>query len=169
MSDPLAPRKSSESLTEMTQLVLPGDANALGAAFGGSVMGWIDICAAIASQRHCRQTVVTASMDDLHFHQPIKVGWTAIVRARVVAAFNTSMEVGVTVYSEDALTGARTLCTSALLTFVALDASGRRLPVPQLLLDSDEEKEAAKEATARRAERLAKRGQGQSWMPLVSR
>src|SRR5438874_11417785 len=102
---------------EMARLLLPGEANALGAAFGGSVVGWIDMCAAIAAQRHCRQSVVTASMDDLHFHSPIKVGETVSLKARVIAAFHTSVEVGVTVHAENIHTGARTLATSALLTF----------------------------------------------------
>lgn len=163
----LAPKRPSESLTEMTQIVLPGDANALNAAFGGSVMGWIDVCAAIASQRHCRQQCVTASMDDLHFHAPIKVGWTAIVKARVVAAFNTSMEVGVTVHSENPLTGERRLTTSALLTFVALDQAGQRLPVPPLLVETPEERQAAADAQARRSERLTKKDQGARWQALL--
>jgi acyl-CoA hydrolase len=119
----MAPKSPAESVVEMAQLLLPGDANSLGAAFGGTVIGWIDICAAIAAQRHCRQIVVTASMDDLHFHAPIKVGWTAILKARVLAAFSSSMEVGVTVHSENPLTGERALTTSALLTFVALDST----------------------------------------------
>src|SRR5205823_6494887 len=91
-----ATRKMRPQVVEMARLLLPGEANALGAAFGGSVVGWIDMCAAIAAQRHCRQTVVTASMDDLHFHAPIKVGWSVTVKARVIAAFNTSLEVGAT-------------------------------------------------------------------------
>lgn len=163
----MEPRKSEDSLVEMAQLLLPGDANALGAAFGGSVMGWIDICAAISAQRHCRQVVVTASMDDLHFHAPVKVGWTVNLRARVIAAFHSSMEVGVTVHSENPLTGERTLTTSALLTFVALDKDGKKMPVPPLLLTTEAEKVASAEAHARRAERLARKGTGATWQTLV--
>jgi acyl-CoA hydrolase len=154
-------------VVEMVQLLLPSDANSLGAAFGGSVVGWIDMCAAIAAQRHCRQTVVTASMDDLHFHAPIKVGETVILRARVIAAFNTSVEVGVTVHAENVHSGVRTLATSALLTFVALDANGKRLRVPPVDVTTEAEKRAAEEAGARRAERLARRGQGRSWIELL--
>lgn len=159
----------AESVVEMAQLLLPGDANSLGAAFGGTVIGWIDICAAISAQRHCRQTVVTASMDDLHFHAPIKVGWTAILKARVLAAFKTSMEVGVTVHSENPLTGERALTTSALLTFVALDADGKRVEVPPLKLETADEKAANAEALVRRKERLARRGEETaSWHALVT-
>lgn len=161
------PRKGSDSIVEMTQLLLPGDANALGAAFGGSVMGWIDICAAVSAQRHSRQIVVTASMDDLHFHAPIKVGFQVILRARVIAAFRSSMEVGVTVHAENPLTGERQLTTSALLTFVALDSEGRKLPVPALALDSELERLAAEEATARRGERLARKDKGGAWLKLL--
>lgn len=164
----LAPRSPHESVVETNQLLMPGDANALGAAFGGSVIGWIDIAAAISAQRHCRQIVVTASMDDLHFHAPIKIGWTVNIKARVLAAFTSSMEVGVTVHSENPLTGERALTTSALLTFVALDPKGNRLPVPPLLLTTEAEKRANEEAHARRKERLARRGQGGSWPVLVA-
>ena len=164
----LAPKPASESVVETAHLLLPGDANSLGAAFGGSVIGWIDIAAAISAQRHCRQIVVTASMDDLHFHAPIKVGWTVNIRARVIAAFTSSMEVGVTVHSENPLTGERALTTSALLTFVALDKNGKRVSVPPLLLTGPEEKLANEEAQARRKERLARRGQGGSGPQLVA-
>ena len=164
-----APRRGADSIVEMTQLLLPGDANALGAAFGGSVMGWIDICAAVAAQRHSRQLVVTASMDDLHFHAPIKVGFQVILRARVIAAFKSSMEVGVTVHAENPLTGDRQLTTSALLTFVALDAEGKKLPVPPLALENETEVLAAEEATARRGARLARKDQGGAWLKLLEK
>jgi acyl-CoA hydrolase len=165
----LAARPPSESATEMVQIVLPSDANSLGAAFGGSVMGWIDICAAVAAQRHCRQLVVTASMDDLHFHAPIRVGQTVTLKARVIAAFRSSMEVGVTVHAEHLHTGERALTTSALLTFVALDRDGRPLPVPPLAPQTDAERRAADEALGRRAERLARKGQGRTWVDLPDR
>ncbi|MER2559065.1 MAG: acyl-CoA thioesterase [Myxococcaceae bacterium] len=160
-------KRPKDSLTEMTQILLPGDANALGAAFGGSVMGWIDICAAVCAQRHARQTVVTASMDDLHFHAPIKVGMAVTLRARVIAAFTTSMEIGVTVHSEHPVTGERQLTTSALLTFVALDKDGKKLSVPALEFDTDEERAAAADARDRRTERLARKDRGARWLALV--
>ncbi len=165
---PLQPKPASQSVVEMAQLLLPGDANSLGAAFGGTVIGWVDICAAIAAQRHCRQVVVTASMDDLHFHAPIKVGWTAILKARVLAAFTSSMEVGVTVHSENPITGERALTTSALLTFVALDAAGQRTEVPPLQITTPDEQHAHDAALERRKERLTRRGQGATWQALVA-
>lgn len=147
----------------MTQMILPSDANPLNAAFGGKVMEWIDICGGIAAARHCRQVVVTASMDDLHFHAPIRVGWIVILRARVLAAFHTSMEVGVTVTAENPLTGSRSLTTSALLTFVALGPDGAKVPVPQLLLETEAERAAFSEAQERRQERLSRQHRAAQW------
>lgn len=166
---PLTPRPASASAVEMNQIVLPSDANSLGAAFGGHVMSWIDMTAAIAAQRHCRMTAVTASMDELHFHAPIRVGWIAVLHARVLAAFGTSMEVGVTVHAENPRTGTRSLTTSALLTFVALDEAGARSKVPPLQCDTDEERAAALAGQERRKQRLATKGQGAEWVALVGR
>lgn len=159
------PPRASEAVT--TQILLPTDANPLNAAFGGKVMEWIDICGGIAAQRHCRKIVVTASMDDLHFHAPIRVGWTVTVRARVLAAFHTSVEVGVVVTAEDPLVGTPTLTTSALLTFVALESDGSKATVPKLLLETEVERAAFAEAEARRAERLARRGVGAHWQRVL--
>lgn len=156
------------TVVETAHLLLPSDANALGAAFGGSVVGWLDLCAAICAQRYCKQSVVTASMDDLHFHAQILVGETVELKARVIAAFNTSMEIGVTVHSVNLYSGHRTLTTSALLTFVAIDAKGNRLPVPELELSTDAERRAAAEAQSRRAERLSRKGLGRSWVELLT-
>jgi acyl-CoA hydrolase len=164
---PLEPKSPAESYVQMVQLLLPGGANALGAAFGGQVTSWIDIAGAICAQRHCRQLVVTASMDDLHFHAPIKVGWQVILKARVLAAFKTSVEVGVSVFSENPISSERALCTTALLTFVALDQAGNRFDVPPLLLNTPEEKLAAQGAQRRRDERLAKKGEEHQWMKLL--
>lgn len=162
MSEPVA-KSPRDSEVTMTQLILPSDANPVNAAFGGRVMEWIDICAAVAAQRHCRQTVVTASMDDLHFHAPIKIGWIVTLHGRVIAAFRTSMEVGVTVMAENPLTGERHMATSALLTFVAINREGGKLPVPPLLLESEAERVAAREAGARRAERIARKSASHHW------
>jgi acyl-CoA hydrolase len=148
-----------ESRVEKTELILPSDANPLGTVFGGRVMAWIDIAAGITAARHCRRHVVTVSMDTLHFHAPMKVGEVAILEAKVNAAFNTSLECGVTVHSEDLLTGERRLCTSSFLTFVALGTDGKPTRVPPLAPETEAEQKAFAEAQLRRAERLA-RSQG---------
>jgi len=163
----MEPKSPRESEVAMTQMILPSDANPLNAAFGGKVMEWIDICGGIAAQRHCRQVVVTASMDDLHFHAPIRVGWIVNLRARVLAAFRTSMEVGVTVSGENPLDGTCRLTTSALLTFVALSATGEKVQVPPLLLETEEDRIAFQEAQLRRANRLKRKQQGPLWRRLI--
>ena len=162
-----AAKSPRESEVVMTQLILPSDANNLNSAFGGKVMEWIDICGAVAAQRHCRQVVVTASMDDLHFHAPIKVGWTVTLHSRVIATFRTSMEVGVTVTAENPLTGEKHMATSALLTFVAVAPNGQRLPVPPLKLETDAERAAFREAEERRKERLARKHTSLAWQKLI--
>ncbi len=153
----MTPKASRESATGMTEIVLPSDGNALGSAFGGRVTSWIDICAAIAAQRHCRKIVVTASMDELHFHAPIRVGMIASLSARVQATFQHSLEVAVDVHSENPLTGERRHCCSALLTFAALDEAGKKATVPPLLLETPEDEAKQAEAEARRAYRLQNR------------
>ena len=163
----MEPKSPRESEVTMTQMILPPDANPLNAAFGGKVMEWIDICGGIAAQRHCRQVVVTASMDDLHFHAPIRVGWIVNLRARVLAAFRTSMEVGVTVWAENPLEGTCKLTTSALLTFVALSVTGEKVQVPPLLLETEEERIGFQEAQLRRAQRLKRKLEGALWHRLM--
>lgn len=163
----LQPKSPAESAVVMTQMILPGDANALNSAFGGKVMEWIDVCAAICAQRHCRNWVVTASMDDLHFHAPIRVGWNVTLKARVLATFKTSMEVGVTVTGENPITGDRHLATSALMTFVALAEDGTKVRVPPLVLATEDDRIAADEAEKRRAERIARRGKYEHWQRVL--
>ena len=141
----------------MTQLVLPEHTNAMGTIFGGQVAAWIDVCGAIAAQRFCRKQVVTASIDELVFHNPIQRGHIAIFRASVNAAWTHSMEVGVRVEGEDPLTGVRTSTSTAYLTFVALEADGSRSPVPTLLVEGDDEARRRDAANNRRAIRLKRR------------
>ena len=163
----MEPKSPSESVAVMTQMILPSDANPLNAAFGGRVLEWIDICGAIAAGRHCRHAVVTASMDDLHFHASIRVGWVVTLRARVLAAFRSSMEVGIRVSAENPLTGEHHLTTTALVTFVALEADGTRAQVPPLRLDTADERAAFEAAHARRRERLERKSSVLEWQRLL--
>ncbi|HSP18883.1 MAG TPA: acyl-CoA thioesterase [Myxococcaceae bacterium] len=163
----MEPKSPAESVAVMTQMILPSDANPLNAAFGGRVLEWIDICGAIAAGRHCRHAVVTASMDDLHFHAGIRVGWVVTLRARVLAAFRSSMEVGVRVSAENPLTGEQHLTTTALITFVALNTDGSRAEVPPLRLDTDAERAAFQAAHARRVERLERKDSVLEWQRLL--
>ena len=158
----MAPKRASESATEMVQVVLPNDANPLGFILGGTVMHLIDIAGAIACHRHTRSLLVTAAVDDLQFLHPIKVGDLIILKARVTAAWTTSLEAEVEVFSEETLTGVRRLTSRAYLTFVAIDAEGSRCPIPGLILETPEEKQKAAEADVRRAERLKARAELQA-------
>ena len=153
----LTPKRSAESATEMVQVVLPNDANPLGYILGGTVMHLIDIAGAIACHRHTRSLLVTAAVDDLQFLHSIKVGDLIILNARVTCAFTTSLEVQVEVHSEETLTGRRQLTSRAFLTFVAIDRDGRRVKVPPLIVETEEEKRVCEEAHSRRAARLGKR------------
>lgn len=150
----LPPKRAAESATEMVQVVLPNDANPLGYILGGTVMHLIDIAGAIACHRHTRSLLVTAAVDGLQFLHSIKVGDLIILRACVTCTFSTSLEVEVEVFSEETLTGRRRLTSRAYLTFVAIDAEGRRVPVPPLLLETEDSRRKAEEAHLRRAERL---------------
>src|SRR5438874_10231940 len=153
----LTPKAPSESATEMVQVVLPNDANPLGFILGGSVMHLIDIAGAIACHRHTRSLLVTAAVDGLQFLHPIKVGDLIILKSRVTAAWTTSLEVEVEVFSEETLTGIRRMTSRAYLTFVSIDRENRRIPIPGLILETEEEKSKAAEADQRRAERLKAR------------
>ncbi len=153
----MEPKSPADSETEMVQVVLPNDANPLGFILGGTVMHLIDIAGAIASHRHTRSLLVTAAVDGLQFLHPIKVGDLIILRARVTAAWSTSLEVEVEVFSEEILTGLRRMTSRAYLTFVAVDRGGQRLAIPGLILTTEEERQRAMEASARRVDRLKAR------------
>ena len=153
----LDPRTPERSLTTMTELVLPTHANSLGSVFGGQVLAWIDLCAAICAQRHTGHIVTTAGIDELSFERPIKVGQVAQITARMTAAFRTSVEVLVRVDGEDARTGERWPCVSAFVTFVAVDAAQRPTAVPPLSPATDEDRALAQDAAERRTARLARR------------
>ena len=155
----LTPKRPSESATEMVQVVLPNDANPLGFILGGTVMHLIDIAGAIACHRHTRSLLVTAAVDGLQFLHPIRVGDLIILKSHVTCTFNTSLEVEVEVFSEETLTGKRRLTSRAFLTFATIDREGRKVPVPPLLVETDEERRQCQEAHLRRAERLRKRAQ----------
>jgi acyl-CoA hydrolase len=141
----------------MTELVLPSHANALGTAFGGAVLSWIDVCAAIAARRHCGTIAVTAAIDRMQFLAPIYVSDVVIFTARVNAAFTTSVEVGCRVEREAPSSIERILCADAVLTFVSRGKDGKPATVPPLLLESEDDRVRHAAALARRADRM-KRG-----------
>ena len=147
-------KPASESHVEMTEIVLPNDANILGNILGGKVMHLIDIACAVAAHRHCRRPVVTAAMDSLDFRHPIKIGELIIIKASVNHVFKTSMECGAKVFSENLGTGERKHTSSAYLTFVALDENKRPMQVSPVVPETEDEKRRWKGAEIRREFRM---------------
>lgn len=129
----------SESYTVQTEIVLPNDTNVLGNLFGGKLMLWMDIVAAISAQRHSRRVVVTASVNNVSFNHPIKLGAVVTLEAKVSRSFNSSMEVYVDVSVEDPITGKKTKSNEAIYTFVAVDQLGNAIHVPEAIPETREE------------------------------
>jgi len=153
--DQMMPRPVRDSQSEMAEIVLPNDANPLGALLGGRLMHWIDLAGALAAHRHARSYVVTASIDHMDFLVPVHVGDLVILRSSVNRVFRTSMEVGVKAWVENYLHDDCEHVSSAYLTFVAVDAGGRRLPVPAVIPDTEEQRRRYEDAGARREIRRA--------------
>ncbi len=149
------PRPVRESQSEMVEIVLPNDANPLGALLGGRLMHWIDLGGALAAHRHSRSYVVTASIDHLDFVTPVHVGDLVVLRSSVNRAFRTSMEVGVKVWVENYRSGTRQHVSKAYVTYVAVDRHGRHLAVPQVIPETEEEKRRYEDAGRRREAREA--------------
>lgn len=150
----ISPKKVSDSVVTMTELVLPHHTNQLGNLLGGQLMHWIDICAALSASRHNQRVCVTASVDKIDFHHPIKLGDAVILSASVNRVFTTSMEVGVKVFAESIKSGIRTHTNTAYLTFVSVDESGSPVKAVEIIPESEEEKRRYDEALERRQNRL---------------
>lgn len=156
--DKAAGKKMKDTQIIMIELVLPNDTNMLNNLLGGRLMHWMDISAAMAASRHCNNIAVTAAVDDLLFHEPIKLGNIVTLKATVNRAFNTSMEVGVRVEVEDFETGEIKHSNSAYFTFVSVEKNtGKKMPVPQVVPESETEKKWYEEALIRRNQRLQRK------------
>lgn len=143
-----------ESLTVMNELVLPNDTNMLNNLMGGRLLHLMDIAAAICGQRHSNRVVVTASVDNVSFEQPIRMGDLVIIQAKVSRAFNTSLEIRLDVWAEHIPSGKKVKSNSAYYTFVAVDSAGKPTPVPQVLPETEEEQSLYEGALRRRQLRL---------------
>lgn len=152
--DKMETKKASESFVVMNELVLPNDTNTFGNLMGGRLMYWMDIAAGIAAGRHCNTPSMTASVDNLSFKNPIKLGNVVHIEAKVSRAFTTSMEIHIRVWGEDLLHQYRYESNEAFFTFVALDPNGKPRMVPQLLPETEEEKKLYDGALRRRQLRL---------------
>ncbi len=148
--DLMLPRPVRDSQSEMAEIVLPNDANPLGALLGGRLMHWIDLAGAMAAHRHARNYVITASIDHMDFLVPVHVGDLVILRSSVNRVFRTSMEVGVKVWVENYIQDDCRHVSSAYLTFVAVDAGGRHLQVPAIVPESDDQRRRYDDAGRRR-------------------
>lgn len=147
-------KKAAESLVIMTELVLPNDTNIFGNLMGGRLMYWMDIAAALAAQKHCNAPVVTASVDNISFENPIKLGNAVHIAAMVTRSFNSSMEVHMNVWGEDLTQQNKYKSNEAYYTFVALDPERKPRPVPQLIAETEDEKKLFDSALRRRQLRL---------------
>ena len=147
-------RKAISSLIIMTEIVLPNDTNVFGNLMGGRLMYWMDIAAALSAQKHCNAPVVTASVDNISFENPIKLGNAVHIEAKVTRSFNTSMEVHMKVWGEDFTQQYKYKSNEAYYTFVALDPNRNPRPVPQLIAETEEEKKLFDGALRRRQLRL---------------
>jgi acyl-CoA hydrolase len=147
-------KKASESLVVMTELVLPNDTNNFGNLMGGRLMYWMDIAAALAAMKHCAAPVVTASVDNISFETPIKIGNVVHIEAKVTRAFNSSMEVHMNVWGEDAIQQYRYKSNEAYYTFVALDPNNKPRAINSLVPETEEEKKLYEGALRRRQIRL---------------
>ncbi len=147
-------RKAANSLTIMTEIVLPNDTNVFGNLMGGRLMYWMDIAAALAAQKHCNAPVVTASVDNISFENPIKLGNAVHIEAKVTRAFNTSMEIHMKVWGEDLTQQYKYKSNEAYYTFVALDPNRKPRIVPPVIPENEEEKKLFEGALRRRQLRL---------------
>ncbi|MDA0314813.1 MAG: acyl-CoA thioesterase [Bacteroidetes bacterium] len=145
---------AKDSVTIMTEMVLPNDTNTLHNLMGGRLMHWMDIVAAIAAQKHCNRIVVTASADNISFKQPINLGNVVTLRSQVTRAFNSSMEVFIEVTAEDIPANKKIMTHRAFFTFVAVDQNGKPIEIPQVVPETAEEIEFFEGALRRRQLRL---------------
>jgi acyl-CoA hydrolase len=147
-------KKVSESYVRTTEMVLPNDTNTLNHLMGGRMMHMMDVVAAISAQRHSDRIVVTASVDNISFSNPIKLGDVVTLEAQVTRSFNSSMEVHITAFAENIPAGTRSKTNEAFFTFVAVDQSGRPIDVPEAVPTTDEERKKFDGALRRRQLRL---------------
>ncbi len=152
------PKFARESVTVMTEMVLPNDTNTLGNLMGGRLLYYMDIAAAIAAQKHSNRIVVTASVDNVSFAEAVRLGNIVTLKAQVTRSFSSSMEVYIEVWAEDIPAGVRVSTNSAFYTFVAVDQTGRPIEVPGVVPETDEEKDRYASALRRRQLRLVLAG-----------
>ncbi|MFT4645930.1 MAG: acyl-CoA hydrolase [Planctomycetota bacterium] len=143
-----------QTKTIMTELVLPNDTNTINNLRGGKILHWMDIASAISAGKHAESVVVTVTVDQVSFQNPIKIGDVVTITAKVTRSFNSSIEVSLDVWAENLPTGDRYKCNTAYYTFVALNSNGKSKKVPEVVPETEAEKEKFKSALRRRELRL---------------
>ena len=146
----MKPKLASETLSISTKVVLPNDTNTLGNLFGGQLLAWMDVIASVSAHRHSKRVVVTASVNNVSFQKPIKHASIITLEAKVSRAFNSSMEIFVDVFVEDQVTGVLEKSNEAIYTFVAVDQNGGPIQVPELIPETEQEKERFEGALRRK-------------------
>ena len=147
-------RHPKETFASTTRIVMPNDTNTLGNLMGGNLLNWMDVAAAISANRHCRRVVVTAAVNNVSFDRPIRLADIVIIESQVTRSFNSSMEVYLEVFVEDSATGERERCNEAMYTFVAVDQLGAPIGVPEIIPQTQAERERFDGALRRRQLRL---------------
>ena len=147
-------KRPSDSITTMTNLVMPNDTNIAGNLFGGKMMEWMDICGALSAARHSKHVSVTASVNNISFKEPIHLGETVTLVARVVRSFNTSVEVYIEVYAENIRKGTKRKANEAYFTYVAIDEDHKKVTVPTIHPLSKDEQELFELSLIRRQLKL---------------
>jgi acyl-CoA hydrolase len=143
-------KRAVETLAITTKIVLPNDTNTLGNLFGGQLLAWMDVIASVSAHRHSKRVVVTASVNNVSFQKPIKHASIITLEAKVSRAFNSSMEIFVDVFVEDQVTGVLEKSNEAIYTFVAVDQNGGPIQVPELIPETEQEKERYEGALRRK-------------------
>jgi acyl-CoA hydrolase len=147
-------RKAKDSFITMNELVLPNDTNTFGDLMGGKLMYWMDIAAYLSAAKHCNSGAMTASVDNISFKTPIKLGNVICIEAKVTRAFTTSMEIHLKVWNQNMITQSKELSNEAYFTFVALDENKKPKNVPAIITETEEEKKFYESALRRRQLRL---------------
>lgn len=147
-------RTVAASRVRMNEMVMPNDTNPLGKLMGGRLLQWMDICSAISAQRHSNRNVVTVAVDSVEFRSAVALGDLVVIEGEVTRTFTTSMEVAMQAWAENLRNGERRLCTTSFYTFVAVDEEGKPVEVPEIIPETEFEKERFKQAEGRREMRL---------------
>ena len=150
MSNCIPAKRISESYTTQVQILTSANMNGYNRLFGGQLMSWMDIVAGVTARRHSNRNVTTVRVEGLEFNAPAHINDTLFITGHICHVGRTSMDICIHVYVEE-LSGKKTLTNRAHFIMVALDENECPTPVPQLILETDEQRAEWNEAEARRS------------------